>query len=113
MKKVEVLTNLFNCKIIKTLKGVENGERISIIYIKLAFLYIEEGGSMKINGTGYTYDSKILSALLDEKVEDILIALPVLEKYKLIKYGDNINEFANVIVDVNLKQLNLIELEDY
>jgi predicted phage replisome organizer len=84
---LKLQTDFFNNKFVKELRKMKNGDKLTIIYLKLLLLSIKNNGVIKFDGTENNLPEQ-LELELDENVEDIRKTLVMLLKQDLIESVD-------------------------
>lgn len=90
---LKISNDFFEQLFVKKFRKIAGGEVYIIIYLKLQILSSKTNGKIFYEGTENNL-YKELALTIDEKIEDIEIALMMFEKYKLIKFSENRKEFS-------------------
>ena len=81
---LKLQTDFFNNKFVKELRKMKNGDKLTIIYLKLLLLSIKNNGAIKFYGTENNLPEQ-LELELDENVENIRETLVMLLSHDLIE----------------------------
>lgn len=89
---LKLKTDFFSSKEIKKLRRIAGGNTYTIIYLKMLLLSVKTGGKLYYENVEESFAEE-LALELDEDVDNVLVTLNFLERYKLMERGSETEYF--------------------